>query len=291
TIQILETTRGPTVELLIQKSALYEELDDSENALKEILKAFGRDSLNSDVLNRLVNLLLNDKQIDHAENYNQLLIEKFPDDVRGFINTGFLALNRNKPEDAIVALSSCVEKFPNEFTVHYLLGTSYYQVKDYGNAEVYLLQALGIFPDSRNTKHNLALIYDQIGEWSKSDELYLDLVATDSTDAQAFNNYAYSLADRNEDFELALELAKNAIRLVPKSAPYLDTIGWIYYKLNDYEKAIEFIRESLSIDSSNPVIQDHLNAVIKAKSMHVVDKGIQQAGITDTTKATLPFKE
>ena len=200
-------------------------------------------------------------------------------------------MNRNKPEDAIVALSSCVEKFPNEFTVHYLLGNSYYQVKDYGNAEVYLLQALGIFPDSRNTKHNLALIYDQIGEWSKSDELYLDLVATDSTDAQAFNNYAYSLADRNEDFELALELAKNAIRLVPKSAPYLDTIGWIYYKLNDYEKAIEFIRESLSIDSSNPVIQDHLNAVIKAKSMHVVDKGIQQAGITDTTKATLPFKE
>ena len=291
TIQILETTRGSTIELLIQKSALYEELDDSENALKEILKAFGRDSLNSDLLNRLVNLLLNDKQIDRAENYNQLLIEKFPDDVRGFINTGFLALNRNKPEDAIVALSSCVEKFPNEFTVHYLLGTSYYQVKDYGNAEVYLLQALGIFPDSRNTKHNLALIYDQIGEWSKSDELYLDLVATDSTDAQAFNNYAYSLADRNEDFELALELAKNAILLVPKSAPYLDTIGWIYYKLNDYEKAIEFIRESLSIDSSNPVIQDHLNAVIKAKSMHVVDKGIQQAGITDTTKATLPFKE
>ena len=107
--------------------------------------------------------------------------------------------------------------------------------------------ALGIFHDSRNTKHNLALIYDQIGEWSKSDELYLDLVATESTDAQAFNNYAYSLADRNEDFELALELAKNAIRLVPKSAPYLDTIGWIYYKLNDYEKAINFIRESLSL--------------------------------------------
>ena len=292
TIKELEAIRGPTIELLIQESALYEELDDPENALKTILKAFDNDSLNSNVINRLVNLLLNDKQIDRAENYNQILIDNFPDDVRGFINKGFLALNRDKPEDAITALASCVEKFPDEFTIHYLLGTSYYQVKDYGNAEIYLLQALGIFPDSRNTKHNLALIYDQIGEWSKSDELYLDLVATDSTDAQAFNNYAYSLADRNEDFELALELAKNAIRLVPKSAPYLDTIGWIYYKLNDYEKAINFIRESLSIDSSNPVIKDHLDVVIKAKSMHVGDKGVQQAGIIDTTKTTiLPSKE
>ena len=96
TIQILETTRGPTIELLIQKSALYEELDDSENALKEILKAFGRDSLNSDLLNRLVNLLLNDKQIDRAENYNQLLIEKFPSRLKTSISAGrsfFISLN------------------------------------------------------------------------------------------------------------------------------------------------------------------------------------------------------
>jgi len=287
----LENIIGPDIELLIQKSALYEQLDDSENALKEIFKAFQKDSVNIDVLNRIVSLLLSDKQIQLASNYNQILINNFPNDVRGYINTGFLALNKDKPEDAIVTLNSCIEKFPNEFTIHYLLGTSYYQVQDYGNAEIYLLKALNIFPDSRNTKHNLALIYDQIGDWSKSDELYLDLVSTDSTDAQAFNNYAYSLADRNQDFELALELAKNAIRLSPKSAPYLDTIGWIYFKLNDYENAILFIRESLSIDSSNPVIQEHLDAVIKAKSMNVAHKEIHQAGIEDTTKTDLPYKD
>ena len=75
-----------------------------------------------------------------------------------------------------------------------------------------------IYPQSKNTKHNLALIYDSTGEWDKSDKLYMELISNDSTDAQAYNNYAYSLVEREENIEFALELAKNAIRLEPNSA-------------------------------------------------------------------------
>jgi tetratricopeptide (TPR) repeat protein len=146
-----------------------------------------------------------------------------------------------------------------------LLGTAFYQVKDYGNSELHLSQALAIFPESKNTKHNLALIYDSNGDWTKSDKLYMELIAADSSDAQAFNNYAYSLVERGIDIEFALELAKNAIRLTPNSAPYLDTIGWIYYKLNLFDEALSYIFESLSIDGENETIQNHLEEVTKAK--------------------------
>jgi Tfp pilus assembly protein PilF len=156
--------------------------------------------------------------------------------------------------------------------MQYLLGTAYYQFKDYGNAKIHLSQALTIFPESRNTKHNLALIYDTTGEWDRSDKLYMELISTDSTDAQAFNNYAYSLVERGEDVEFALELAMNAIRLAPKSAPYLDTIGWIYFKMNRYEEAVDFIRQSLSIDPGNNTIKEHLDEVVKAKSKATIPK-------------------
>ena len=127
-------------------------------------------------------------------------------------------------------------------------------------------KALAIYPQSRNTKHNLALIYDSTGDWVESDKLYIDLISTDSTDAQAYNNYAYSLVERDRDFEFALELAQNAIRLEPKSAAYLDTIGWIYFKMNNFDEALRYIRESLNIDSSNETIQEHLNEIIKVKA-------------------------
>ena len=41
----------------------------------------------------------------------------------------------------------------------------------------------------------------------------MELISNDSTDAQAYNNYAYSLVERDENIEFALELAKNAVRL------------------------------------------------------------------------------
>ena len=271
-IHRIENIQETTTELLIQKSALYEELNDPEKALNAMFDAFEMDSLNVNVLHRIVSLLLDKEENEKAILYNQLIIDHFPDDPRGFINNAVMALSGKKPEEAILALSPHLDRFSQDFTMQYLLGTAYYQFKDYGNAKIHLSQALAIFPESRNTKHNLALIYDTTGEWDRSDKLYMELISTDSTDAQAFNNYAYSLVERGEDVEFALELAMNAIRLAPKSAPYLDTIGWIYFKMNRYDEAVDFIRQSLSIDPENNTIKEHLDEVVKAKSKENIPK-------------------
>ena len=265
-ILIIEEKKGLSKEIFIQKSALYEQLNQHQSALKIMYDAFEFDSLNIDILQRLVSLLLDQNLNEEALLYNKRIIDFFPDDSKGFINYAVMALSGKKPEDAIASLKNISNRFLDDFMVQYLLGTSYYQVKDYDNAEIYLSNALKIFPESRNTKHNLALIYDIKKEWVKSDKLYLNLIASDSTDAQAFNNYAYSLIERNKDIEFALELSKTAIRISPKSAPYLDTIGWIYFKMNQYDKALDYIKESLSIDKNNPTIKEHLDEVIKAKA-------------------------
>ena len=262
----IEKIQGTSAELSIQKSALHEELNQNNEALTGMYTALENDSINIMVLHRLVSLLLDQEKNEKATLINQKIIKHFPDDSRGYINDAVIAMSNQKPEEAILALSAHVGKFPQDFTVQYLLGTAYYQFKDYGNAEIYLSQALTIFPDSRNTKHNLAMIYDTTKEWVKSDKLYMDLIATDSTDAQAFNNYAYSLIERGEDVEFSLELAKQAIRLVPDSAPYLDTIGWIYFKMDQIDEAIKYIQNSLNIDSENSTIQDHLDYILKIKA-------------------------
>ena len=55
-----------------------------------------------------------------------------------------------------------------------------------------------------------------------------------------------------------------ANRIQPKSAPYLDTLGWIYFKLEQYDKALEYIQASYSIDNTNAVIVEHLADILKA---------------------------
>ena len=275
-LEKIEKQSGITNEVLLQRSALYEELDQKELALETALVAHKNDSLNIDILHRIVSLLMDQNQNEEAIKYNQKITKNHPNDPRGFINNAVMAMSSKKPDQAIKALQPHVNKFYSDFTMQYLLGTAYYQTNDFDNAERYLAQALEIYPQSRNTKHNLALIYDSMGEWNLSDQLYIELIESDSTDAQAFNNYAYSLVERDKDIDFALELAQYAISLEPKSAAYLDTIGWIYFKLNHYDEALKYIKESLTIDSNNSTIQGHLNQIIKVKAQNNPSK-VQQA--------------
>ena len=50
--------------------------------------------------------------------------------------------------------------------------------------------------------------------------------------------------------------------------------------MNEYDEALHYIKESLSIDASNQIIQDHLNQVIKTKA-EVKNKKIPQANNQD----------
>ena len=265
-IEKLEYLQGHSPKMSIQKSAIFEELNQPDLALKIMFEVVEKDSQNFEILNRLVTLLINQEMSEKAMLYNQKIIALFPDDPQGFINKAIISMGRKDPLEAISVLIPNSNRFSMNFTFNYLLGTAYYQMKDFINSKIYLLQALSIYPQSRNTKHNLALIYDSTEDWEESDKIYMELIASDSTDAQAYNNYAYSLAERNQNVQFALELAQNAIRLEPKSAPYLDTVGWIYFKLENYDEALKYIKESLSIDTENSTIQDHLNQVIKKKA-------------------------
>ena len=276
-IKEIEKINGLSSETAIQKSVIYQELQNQEEAINVLLELLAKEKSDINVLDRLVNLYMELKNNSQASIYNKDIITNFPDDPRGYINKAIIAMGKNSPKDAIEILRPRVEIFTKNFTIQYLVGTAYYQLKDFDSSKVYLKNALEIYPQSKNTKHNLALIYDATGEWEKSDKIYMELISSDSTDAQAYNNYAYSLVERDENIEFALELAKNAIRLEPKSAAYLDTIGWIYFKLLKFDKALFYVRESIGIDSNNVTIREHYDEIIKVRNEKNI-KESQQVG-------------
>src|ERR1039458_8377650 len=39
---------------------------------------------------------------------------------------------------------------------------------------------------------------------------------------------------------------------------HLDSLGWVYFKLGDYELAEENLRQAVSRDQSDPTVHDHL---------------------------------
>ena len=76
------------------------------------------------------------------------------------------------------------------------------------------------------------------------------------------NNYAYSLSERGERLDDALEMVKISIEAEPTNSSYLDTVGWVYYKLGDYAKAKEYIEKAIEVGGESAVMLEHLGDIL-----------------------------
>ncbi|MEE8341216.1 MAG: tetratricopeptide repeat protein, partial [Candidatus Neomarinimicrobiota bacterium] len=119
---------------------------------------------------------------------------------------------------------------------------------------------------------------ENLDNWKISDEIYQQLIQTDSTDAQALNNYAYSLVERGEKIELSNKYSRRAIELAPDQAAYLDTYGWILFKMGKTKKAYKYIEKSLKIDDENAEVLEHMGDIlVKMKKMKDANEYYQKA--------------
>jgi Flp pilus assembly protein TadD len=79
----------------------------------------------------------------------------------------------------------------------------------------------------------------------------------------ALNNLAFILADRLEDAASALPFAQRAAELAPGEPSILDTLGYVHYRLGDYQTAEEHLRDSLTA-AETAVTTMHLAKVLIA---------------------------
>ena len=265
-LESLIDIEGETAERLSQLGILYYKMENIVKAKPLFIKLINMNHFDVTIMHFLSNIYLEESILDSAGIIANQIIFHHPSDPRGYLDAALAELNNENPLGAIKILEPVNKKFFNEFSIQYLLGSSYQQLEEYDKATIVLRQSLKIYPESRGARHTLAIASDALNYWNESDSLYEGLIASDTNDVQALNNYSYSLVERNMHLNKALEMAKKAIELEPDNAAYLDTIGWIYYKMDNIDKALSFIRKSVELDNNNAIVLEHLGDVLIAKN-------------------------
>ncbi len=87
------------------------------------------------------------------------------------------------------------------------------------------------------------------------------MLEINSQSASAMNYLGYMLADRNIRLDEARNLLHKAIELDPYNGAYLDSLGWVYFRLNKLEDAENYLRRSLERIQGDPTVHDHLGDV------------------------------
>ena len=124
-------------------------------------------------------------------------------------------------------------------------------------------KALTLAPADRIDMQTAALItlssaQDRAGDMAGSEESLRRVLAKEPDNATALNNLGYFLVERNERLNEALELIQRAVRVEPTNSSFLDSLGWVYFKLGQLENAERNLREAARRNSTSSVIQEHL---------------------------------
>src|SRR6266481_549671 len=84
--------------------------------------------------------------------------------------------------------------------------------------------------------------------------------------AGALNYLGYMLADRNVRLQEALQLITKALEKEPNNGAYLDSLGWVYYRLGRLPEAEENLRRALAKTPRDATVHDHLGDVLLHQS-------------------------
>ena len=87
------------------------------------------------------------------------------------------------------------------------------------------------------------------------------IIEIDPENSEAMNALGYTLADKTERYAEALVLIERALAIKPDEAAYIDSIGWVQYRLENFDEAIKHLRRALSL-FNNDEVAAHLGEVL-----------------------------
>ncbi len=109
-----------------------------------------------------------------------------------------------------------------------------------------------------------AIAYDSIDDWDKAEAAIQKAKTLNPQRPEILNFLGYGWIDRGLHIKEGMDLVRQAMSLSPHSGAIVDSLGWGYYKLGDYDQALGYIEQAVQLEPSDAEVNEHLGDVYKA---------------------------
>jgi tetratricopeptide (TPR) repeat protein len=262
-----------TLDSLHEKLAgIYIQSDDKTNAAKQ-LQAIVRD--NPTRYPRawffLGELAYEDNKPAEAIDDFENALHWDPTIEQAYYDMALAQLDLHRSDDAFKTLDHARAQFSRSFASEFYTGVAYSHIKSYSEAIHHFKEAeiigLATSPSVLDQR-----FYFQFGAACERDkqykaaEEYLQKCIDRAPDfAEALNYLGFMLADNGEQLPRARALIEKAVKLEPNNGAYLDSLGWVLYKLNQPQQALPCMLKAVQFTPEpDPTVEDHLGDVYLA---------------------------
>jgi Flp pilus assembly protein TadD len=165
---------------------------------------------------------------DEAKKHLEKLIATRADDLEAIMALGNILRARKSFQECAevygkgIATVAKPEK-PN-WLIFYFRGICYERDKQWPKAEADLKKALELFPDQPHV----------------------------------LNYLGYSWVDQGVHLDDGMAMIRKAVDQRPDDGYIVDSLGWAYYRINNFEEAVKHLERAVELKPEDPTINDHL---------------------------------
>jgi tetratricopeptide (TPR) repeat protein len=216
------------------------------------------DPMNPRVYHHAARVCVELGRLDQALAHFHAALDLVPDDIEAILGLLRIWIEEERFAEAQRLLADKLESMGPSSDLYLLLGMLYQEARQPMEALRAFQRSAELEPRSASAHFYVGAQLEQLDRPSEARRRLRQAIQLDPNHADALNYLGYMNTDAGVDLGEAKGFIERAVLLDPNNGAYLDSLGWVYFKLGQVERAIQYLEQASQLLDSDPVIFDHL---------------------------------
>src|SRR5271154_2007411 len=169
----------------------------------------------------------------------------------------------DRTEEAIKILKGVTAEDSKDIEAVMALGNIERGRKKFADCVVTYSQGIDILPKATDKNTWVYYYYRGICEerdkqWSKAEADMRKALDLQPEQPHVLNYLGYSWIDQGINLDEGMKMIKRAVEQRPDDGYIVDSLGWAYYRIGNYEDAVKNLERAIDLKPEDPTINDHL---------------------------------
>ena len=255
-------------------TAIYLHASDRKHASEQLEAILASEPTNASIHYCLATLALEDKNYAQAAAQFRETILLNPDFEQAYYDLATAQMDLTKPAEALQTLDQAREKFGKDrpsFIMEFMTGLAFTMEKAWNEALGHFSTAEVVAKTTEPKRLNeffyfeVGAAYERKGDLATAEKYFQKCLDLAPAFAQALNYLGYMWAEHDKNLEKAREMITKALKAEPENGAYLDSMGWVLYKLNQPKEALDYLLKACrGLEKPDATVFDHLGDIYRA---------------------------
>jgi tetratricopeptide (TPR) repeat protein len=169
----------------------------------------------------------------------------------------------DRSDEAIKILKSVISEDPKDIEAIMALGNVERNRKKFADCVDTYSKGIDALPDATDKNNTVWYYYRGICEershqWSKAEVDMKKALELQPDQPHVLNYLGYSWIDQGINLDDGMKMIKRAVDQRPDDGYIVDSLGWAYFRIGNYEEAVKNLERAIDLKPEDPTINDHL---------------------------------